>query len=290
MNYIIITSAFNEAFNIERTIQSVLKQSILPVFWYIVNDGSTDDTENLIKKYSAEHSFIKLLNKEKTTVEFGAHVATNFNFALSKNEYNDWEFIVKLDADLDIDREDFFEYQIQKFKENEKLGLCSGITYSIINGQKKLTKGRPYWRTGGAMKIYRKKCFNDIGGIAPIYGWDGLDEYLAMYNGWKTRTFFELHVNHLGKVRALNREKQSNLFYKRGISFYQRGYPVEFILTKAIKIFKTDSFMLAKQFIKGYFHSKKSKTKRYVTNDQMKFYRKLQYIRFIDKFSKKELL
>lgn len=282
MNYIIITPAYNEEDHIDRTLKSIIKQTILPEEWIIVNDGSKDNTAKIVRKYSEQYPWIKLYSFEKEDVPFGAHVHANFYKGYSKITYNDWDVIVKLDADLDIDRNDFFEYQLNKMKEWPELGICSGITYSEINGQKVLTKGRHYWRTGGAMKVYRRACFDQIGGIAPMYGWDGLDEYKAMFNGWKTRTFFELPVNHLGKKRAVSREKSVSLIEAKAISLYQRGYPVEFILLKTINYIVKKDFKYAKAFYKSYMDAKKRDIKQLVNRKEKSFNRKIQYLRILD--------
>jgi len=288
-NYIILTGAFNEEKNIERTIQSVVKQSILPKEWIIINDGSKDDTEQILKAYSKKYSWIKYFNLPNENVPFGTHAVNNFYRSFEKITFFHWQFVVKLDADLDIDKDNFFEYQFVKFKDNLKLGISSGITYSTHTGKKVLTKGRPYWRTGGAMKVYRRECFEQIGGLKPIYGWDGLDEYLAMYNGWKTRTFFELHVNHLGKLRALDREKTISLAKYKGESLYKRGYPIEFVLIKSLTYLKM-SREHQKAFLKGYFSSKRDMIKQYVSAKEKSFIRKIQYLRIIDKLMRKKLL
>jgi glycosyltransferase involved in cell wall biosynthesis len=290
-NYIIITPAYNEEAYIERTLKSVIKQSILPIEWIIVDDGSTDKTAEIVKDYASKYNWIKLYSFKKKQVAFGEHVYLNFYRGFKKVKTNDFQFIVKLDADLDIDRKDFFEFQIDKMKKWKQLGICSGITYSDHTGEKIFTKGRPYWRTGGAMKFYRCNCFEQIGGIKPIYGWDGLDEYLAMFHGWKTRTYFDLPVNHLGKKRAINRQKQLWLAKAKGKSLYQRGYPIEFIIARFLILLFKFKIKLSINFIKGYFKSLyNTRVEQVVTIKEKHFVRKFQYLRIIDKFSKKELL
>lgn len=289
MNYVIITPAFNEEEHIEYTLKSVIKQTVLPVEWIIVDDGSTDQTAQIVNKYSKQHDWIKLYSFSKVPVPFGEHVHANFYKGFEKISNNDWQLIVKLDADLDIDREDFFELQLNKMKAWPQLGICSGITYSDHTGEKIMTKGRKYWRTGGAMKVYRRACFEQIGGIKPIYGWDGLDEYQAMFHGWKTRTFFDLPVNHLGKKRALNREKELQLAEAKGKSLYQRGYPFEFVLMKGLNYLRK-SLKHSKAFYRGYFGSKKSAITPVVSNNEMSYFRKLQYLRVLDKFTKNQLI
>lgn len=289
MKYIIITPAFNEENNIERTIQSVIRQTILPAEWIIVNDGSTDETAKIVSKYCTEYPWIRLYSFPNSSVNFGEHVHKNFYRGYDKVTYKNWQFIVKLDADLDIDREDFFEFQLQRMEQNPLLGICSGITYSEVDSKKVFTKGRHYWRTGGAMKFYRRECFEAIGGIKPIFGWDGLDEYQAMYHGWKTRTFYELSVNHLGKKRAVKRDKQKLLAYQKGISLYQRGYPFEFVILKGFSFLKK-SISHTLNFYSGYFLSKRKRIPRIVSNDEARFFRKLQYLRIMDKFTTRKLL
>ncbi|MCD4704624.1 glycosyltransferase family 2 protein [bacterium] len=287
--YIIITSAYNEEQHIEQTIKSVIKQTILPAEWIIVNDGSTDKTESIIKKYANKYEFIKLLNKKNDYLEFGSHVAVNFNIGLNNLSVKDWEYIAQLDADISIDRSDFYEFQINEFKKNKNLGSTSGITYTIKNGVKKLNTKRPYWRTGGATKFYRRKCFEDIEGIEPIFAWDGLDVYKAMFHDWKTRTLYELEVHHLGVSRINERHQTKEKVKLIGKSLYQRGYPIEFVLFKSISFLKK-SFTHQRAFLKGYYSAKKNKEKQYITIDEKKFIRKVQYLRIFDRLTHKETL
>ncbi len=285
IKYVIITSAYNEEKNIEETIKSVIKQTIRPVRWVIVNDGSTDNTRQIIEVYADEHKFIKLINKENENLEFGAHVSVNFNIGLKEIETVEWDYIAQLDADISIDRSDFYEFQINEMLNNPKLGNTSGITYVISDGIKKINTNRPHWRTGGATKLYTRNCFEDIGGIKPIFAWDGLDVYKARYNGWETKTFFELEVNHLAASRMTNRHQSTGKAFLIGKSLYQRGYPVEFVLLKSLSFMRISNKHF-NQFIKGYFDSRKRKIYQYVNKDEKRFIRKFQYYRLAKKTSR----
>jgi glycosyltransferase involved in cell wall biosynthesis len=290
MSYVIITPAFNEERYIEKTIMSVIKQTVLPIEWIIVNDGSKDNTASIVEKYIKNYGWIKLVNKNHENFKFGEHAVKLFNYGVKNLESDNYNYIVKLDADLEIDRNDYFEFQIKKMIENPKLGICSGITYSINNNKKEITKKRPYWHTGGAMKFYRQKCLSEISGLEPIFGWDGLDEYKAMYFGWKTRTFFNLHVNHLGKKRAVSRKKQNWLAERKGESLYLRGYPTEFVLLKLIMLLLRFKIKKALYFFKGFVIPKFNGKKRIVSKHEARFNRKFQYNRIIDKFLKDQNL
>jgi glycosyltransferase involved in cell wall biosynthesis len=287
-DFVIITSAYNEEHNIIKSLKSVVRQTILPKEWIIINDGSTDSTETIISRFTKDYAWIKLVTKVKEEVDFGAHAVVNFYLGIEHLTIKNYDFIIQLDADISIDRSDYFEYQLNHFNSDPKLGISSGITYSVDEGIKTLTK-RKYWRTGGATKMYRIQCLSDIEGLKPIFSWDGLDVYQAMYRGWKSRTFFELHVNHLGKSRMKDRNRQLSQIRIKGRTMYQRGYPLEFIILKFIKYF-IHNHHNAMGFLKGYTSAKRSNIPRLVSADEKKFIRKVQYLRIIDLFVKKQLL
>ena len=62
MPYVLITPARNEASFIEKTIQSVIKQTVLPAKWVIINDGSTDATSSIVRPYLADHQWMELVD------------------------------------------------------------------------------------------------------------------------------------------------------------------------------------------------------------------------------------
>jgi glycosyltransferase involved in cell wall biosynthesis len=286
--YIIISSAYNEEENIERTIKSVVKQTLTPEEWIIVNDGSTDNTAEIVQKYADCYSFIKLLNCSKENVEFGAHVGFNFQKAFKILQCKDWNYIAQLDTDIEIDNVDFYKRLISEFRNDDRLGITSGLTY-VMKGSSKILTKRPYWRTGGATKFYRRECFEDIGGILPIFAWDGIDVYKAMYHGWKSRTIYDLHVNHLGKVRANNRDQTLWLAHLRGKNLYQRGFPFIFIFFRSFKYLKS-SFKHQLFFLKGYFESVHKNELQFVSKEEQRFVRKIQILRIFDFFSRRQLL
>src|SRR5262249_47394676 len=60
--YVLITPARNEEAFIERTIQSVVRQTVLPVRWVIANDGSTDGTAGIARAYAARYDWIEVVD------------------------------------------------------------------------------------------------------------------------------------------------------------------------------------------------------------------------------------
>src|SRR5580658_392016 len=82
LKYVVITPARNEAQFIELTLESVTNQTVLPRKWVIVSDGSTDGTDDIVKKYMARHPWIELVRMpERAERHFAAKVhAFNFFF------------------------------------------------------------------------------------------------------------------------------------------------------------------------------------------------------------------
>jgi biofilm PGA synthesis N-glycosyltransferase PgaC len=63
--YVLITPACNEEKLIEHTLKSVVKQTVLPVKWVIVSDGSTDRTEEIVESYTEQYPWIELVRRPR---------------------------------------------------------------------------------------------------------------------------------------------------------------------------------------------------------------------------------
>ena len=276
MNYIIITTAKNESKNIAKCIDSVLKQSILPIVWYIVNDNSDDDTAKVIEHYCKLHSWIKLINKNfSDNKEYGANIVEAFHFGMKHINNTNYNFVCNLDADIVIDSNKYYETLIYEFVKDKDNGILSGVTYYIKNGQKKIVSHNP-WVTTGALKMYRRECFEQLGGPKPVLSWDGLDDYRAISRGWKTKTFFDLTVHHLGKYKSINRQNSLDWYWVAGKSLYQRGYSGYYCLAKTISLFVKGHFKRGFVFCLAYFEAKRKKLIIYATNDEIKTIRHYQ--------------
>jgi len=193
--YAIITPAHNEANFLPQVIESIAKQKIKPVKWIIVDDRSTDETWSVINSAAEIHCFIepvRLSGSEDRKV--GANVVRVFEEGLRKLTV-DVDFLVKMDADVILPK-DYFSRIIDRFEADAKLGMASGKTYIELDGCWVLER-IPDTHVSGACKAYRKECFNDIGGLIPILGWDILDGAKARMKGWKTCSFRDLPLYHL---------------------------------------------------------------------------------------------
>ncbi len=220
--YVLITPARNEDAYIEKTIQSVIKQTIPPLKWVIVSDGSTDRTDEIVKGYLKKHKFIQLLRREgDNRRNFGSQVrAINAGYNLMQGL--EYDFIGNLDADVSFG-DDYYETLLKRFIDNTRLGLAGGFIFEKRNGQ---FKSRPFNRISSvahAVQLFRRSCFEDIGGYVPLkYGGpDWHAEVSARRGGWEVKSFPDLPVYH--HKPGLSAEGQYKGGFREGRMDYSLG-------------------------------------------------------------------
>jgi poly-beta-1,6-N-acetyl-D-glucosamine synthase len=190
INYAIITPAHNEELFIRFTLDSVVSQTIQPVKWVIVDDGSTDNTSAIIQCFAVKFPWITMVKIQGQGVrERGGNVIRVVAEGLKKLE-EPHDFIVKLDADVSFHPE-YFEKLFEKFYENPKLGIAGGVIL-VPDGNDWVKERIPADHVRGATKVYRKACYDEIDGIPVVNGWDSIDEWRAQMKGWKTQSFEDI--------------------------------------------------------------------------------------------------
>jgi len=193
--YVIITPARDEEKYIEATIECVCRQTILPEEWVIVDDGSTDRTGEILDRVAAQLPWMRVIHRgNRGFRKPGGGVMEAFYEGYNSLQRNDWDFILKLDGDLSFAPE-YFEKCFEYFRRDPNLGIGGGEIYHNISGKLKLEK-TPKFHVRGATKLYRKACWEAIGGLWPATGWDTIDEVKANKLGWKTCAFADLHLLH----------------------------------------------------------------------------------------------
>jgi len=240
--YIVITPVRNEEEYIEHTLKSMVSQTIAPMEWIIVNDGSTDRTGEIIDRYAASSPWIKHVHrKDRGFRKSGGGVIEAFYDGYGALSKNGWDFIVKLDGDLSFQK-DYFEQCFERFRENSRLGVGGGDIYNKVGDRFELEK-MPHFHVRGATKIYRRECWKDIGRLVAAPGWDGLDEVKANMRGWETYSFHDLHVLHYRYTGDADGAWRISVKY--GLSDYISGYHPVFMFFKCIKR------LLAKPYLVG---------------------------------------
>jgi poly-beta-1,6-N-acetyl-D-glucosamine synthase len=230
--YVIITPARDEEEFLETTIASVIGQTILPAQWIIVNDGSSDRTGEIIDRYAAEYPWITALHRSnRGHREAGGGVVATFYDGLARIASPEWDYLVKLDADLSFSN-DYFEQCFERFSSDSQLGIGGGGIYHEESGELKL-EPNPKFHVRGATKIYRRQCWEDIGGLLKAPGWDTVDELKANMLGWSTRTFVELQLSHYRFTGAADGAWKDSI--KNGRANYITGYHPLFMLMKCAR-------------------------------------------------------
>jgi biofilm PGA synthesis N-glycosyltransferase PgaC len=253
MKYVLISAAKNEELFIEKTIQSVLNQTIKPEKWIIVSDGSTDQTNYIVEQYKHEYKFIDLIalppNKERN---FSSKVNA-LNKALKKLEGIDFDFIGNLDADVTLDKS-YYEDIFRIFQSNPKLGVAGGIILDCV-GDKVYPQNISLNTVAGAIQVFRKKCFEKIGQYTPFKygGEDAYMEIMARMMGWDVQTLTELKVHHHRPTgTGMGSLSKANL--RSGKMFYTLGYSPLFLLVRCFyRIFDKPVLVGSILNILGYF-------------------------------------
>lgn len=202
--YVVVTPARNEAQFIELTIQSMLAQTLRPLKWIIVSDGSTDATDDIVKKYSCQHDWIELLRMPEREERHFAGKAHAFNAGRARVEELLYEVIASLDADITFDK-DYFSFLLEKLASDPKLGLV-GTPFAETSGETYDYRFVSLEHVSGACQVFRRECFEAIGGYVPARGGaiDTIAVITARMNGWKTRTFTDkvcVHHREMGTAQ-----------------------------------------------------------------------------------------
>ncbi|MDC0004600.1 glycosyltransferase family 2 protein, partial [Porticoccaceae bacterium] len=129
-SYVIISPCRNEAEFMRSTLNSVVNQSVKPSKWIIVDDGSTDDTPQILQQYANQYSFIEIVTRnDRGHRSVGPGVVEAFNVGLNAISLDDYQFICKLDLDVDLPKR-YFEILISRMDESPRIGTCSGKPYN----------------------------------------------------------------------------------------------------------------------------------------------------------------
>lgn len=253
--YVIITPAHNEAEFIAKTIASVVSQTRLPMKWVIVNDGSTDNTRQVVESYLPQYSFVQLINLERDEGRTFARKVTAFLRGLEAVCALDYAFIGNLDADVSFDA-NYFKRILAELETNPRLGIAGGTIYTKI-GDKFITADETLDSVAGAVQLFRRSCFEEAGGYPPMEqgGEDAAIEIIARMKGWTVRKFPDNPVYEERRTGSANAGPVLTRV-REGRRFYSLGYGTGFYLLRCLRRFKDRPVLLGSlAALLGYFES-----------------------------------
>ncbi len=279
--YVIISPARDEAKHIEKTITSVIAQTIRPSRWIIVDDGSSDGTREIVERYARCTDFITLVcNSNRGYRSPGAGVVEAFEVGYVALSGETWEYLVKLDADLSFDPH-YFENIFAIFDRDARLGIAGGAVCTFEGGLVRVDAPQdPPFHVRGATKIYRRACWQQIAPLIPAPGWDTVDEMRANMHGWTTRTFPDLKlIQHKRTGAATGHWRDA---YKNGRANFVAGYHPLFMLAKCARRLAFRPILIhCIALFAGYFSGYLSRSPRMVDSTTIRFVRRQQARRLL---------
>ncbi len=285
LSYVLVTAARDEARFIESTLKSVISQTVTPIRWVIVSDGSTDGTDKIVRRYASTHSWIELLRMPERRERHFAGKAHSFNAGCAVLDNLKFDVIGNLDADVSLEP-DHFEFLLSKFADDSRLGLAGAVFHEgDFHYDYRFSNIENVW---GGCQLFRRACLVDIGGYVPVKG--GCVDHIAVVSarmkGWKTRTFEERVILH-HRVMGTAEQNEVRAKFRSGAKDYSVGNHPLWELFRTLYQMKHRPFVVGGLAVGcGYVWSFIRLLKRPVSNDVVAFIRTEQMQR-LNAFSKR---
>jgi glycosyltransferase involved in cell wall biosynthesis len=279
MRYVLITPARNEERFIENTIQSVIRQTVLPATWVIVNDGSTDATASIASRYVKKYDWMELIDLPAHRDRSFAAKVYAFKVGFDRVKNLEYDVIGNLDSDLSFDA-DYCEFLITKFEEDANLGVAGTIFRE--EGYSSATdsfEGQNH--VAGGCQLFRRRCFEEIGGYIAnrAGGIDWIAVTTARMMGWTTRSFREKSFFHHRSLGMAERSLLASTFSYGEKDYYLGGHPVWELFRVAYRATKKPYLLGGIALYSGYLSAFLRQTKRPVSDELMRFHRKEQMLK-----------
>ena len=229
--YALLTPARDEERNLPRLAAAVLRQSVVPLRWVIVDQGSTDATSSIGGGLAAEHDWIRLVPApDPGATERGGPIVRAFLVGLAHLDVEP-DVVVKLDADVSFER-DHFERLLAEFAADPALGIASGTCWEEGGGE-----WRPQHVTRshvrGAVRAYRRRCLEDVSPLEERIGWDGIDEIKATVRGWRTTSLGGIRFYHHRPLGERERSRVS-MWVAQGDMGHYMGYRPSYLVARTL--------------------------------------------------------
>lgn len=284
--YVVVTPARDEAEFIESTIQSMVAQTVRPLKWVIVSDGSTDGTDEIVRKYASTHEWIELLCMPERKERHFAGKVYAFNAGLARVIDLPYEVIVSLDGDIAFDP-DYFAFLLTKLAEDTKLGLVGTLhrdpTMELYDFRFVAIED-----VSGACQAFRRECFESVGGYTPLKGGaiDTIAVLTARMKGWETRTFTEKVSKHHRKQGTAQYSPLRSRFNTGAKDYSLGNHPVWELFRIAYQMTKKPFVLRGLALGAGFFWQLLRRVKRPVSCELVAFRRREQLQRLTRLFTR----
>lgn len=276
--YLVISPCRNEQDYMRLTLDAMVAQTQRPALWVIVDDGSTDDTPEILAGFAAKHDWIRVVPKpDRGHRAVGPGVIDAFYAGLEAvDEADEYPFWAKLDLDLDIPPK-YFEILVDRMVADPRIGTCSGKPYIRRGGALESEKKSDDFSVG-MTKLWRQSCFKAIGGLVREVMWDAIDCHKARQLGWRAISWDEpdLRFEHLRPMGS----SQTSIYTGRrrhGFGQYFMGTdPFYFSATAVFRMLEPPVILGGLSMLQGYFGALLRKERRLDDPELIAFIRQYQ--------------
>lgn len=279
--YVIVSPVRNEEKYLPGTIRCMAASTVRPKQWVLVDDGSTDGSAAVLDQAASQYDWITVVHRQDRGFrQAGTGVINAFYDGFTAIRHPDWDYLVKFDGDLSFS-EDYFERCFRKFAAEPKLGIGGG---TICNEREGVlmpeSKIDPLFHVRGATKIYRRECWDQIGGLIRAPGWDTVDEVKANMLGWTTRTFPDIKLLH-HRIAGAAYGRWSN-WVKGGRAAYVSGYHPLFMFLKCCRrLFEPPRLVGGCGLFVGFFEGYIKGSPRVEDEALIRYFRQQQFNRLL---------
>jgi poly-beta-1,6-N-acetyl-D-glucosamine synthase len=264
---LVISPVRNEADHFECVARAMAAQTRPPDMWLVVDDGSTDNTPDLVDRLAEKLPFLIGVRAPQSPTRTpirdrlaAAAAPRTFNFGLQSVPWETFTHISKLDGDMELPPH-YFERLLLEFRRDPTLGLAGGLRSELVRGRMRLERVPSEHHVPGALKCYTLDCFRAIGGMEERLGWDTIDETYARMRGLRTRTFSDLVAVHHRPWASADGTLRGRARY--GTAAYIVQFPLWWVSLRSFKMATSPPEGLSgAAFLYGYLRAAAGRTRR----------------------------
>lgn len=281
-SYCLITPCRDEGQFARRTLESVSKQTRLPALWVIVDDGSTDDTPQILAEYAERLPYVRVVKtKNRGFRHVGAGVMEAFYAGLetiSREEWESFEFICKLDLDLDIPP-GYFEEIIRRMNAEPRIATCSGSPYFLSKAGTLVSEECGEETSVGMIKFYRRSAWEQIGGFIRELTWDAIDCHICRLHGWYARSWDDpaIRFQHLRPMGSSQKSWWTGRIRHGKGQWYMGTAPLYMLVSGLYRMTRPPYVVGGVGMMWGYLRAMLSGTPRFPDAEVRRFIRRYQY-------------
>jgi len=278
--YLLVSPCRDEAGFMRRTLDSVAAQTLPPACWVVVDDGSSDDTPGILAEYARKLPFLRVVRRaDRGGRKVGPGVVEAFYDGLATVDLGQFDYVCKLDMDLDLPRR-YFELLVRRMEREPRLGSCSGKPWFVHPRTGALV---PETCDGamslGASKFYRVSCFREIGGFVRQVMWDGIDCHRARMLGWMVEAIDDedLRILHLRPMGSSQQGIRAGRVRTGFGQYFMGTSPLYFLASAIYRLPKHPVVSGSAAMLWGYFSSAIRRLPRYPDLEFRRFLRRYQH-------------